>query len=386
MVAARIAGRGIVEAPGRTAYLALILTLATVAWITLSVLAAPFLPTRQSNPYARVAVAVNSASAGQPLPLRYVKRIESLPGVKAVVYSIVLAVVCRDNAPTASIQAFGGSSQAILDLPLWPEGSLQLDALQKRWLSDPMAVLVGAQTAKDCEWHDGRSISPRNFFTGRPIDIHIAGILPAQEDPIANIISIGHYDYLNRAMGMPEGSGSVREIVVLPNDPHEANMLAARIEEAFAHDDPPIEATTGATLQNALARYGQVQNVLGYVMLATFLCTALVLVSVLAHTVMQRRALMALMQVLGFSRGILLRAFALEGLLIVLIGAALGIGFGLLLLRLLPRGMSPFFGNFAVPAWAWSGLPVWLGALWIAALVVPSLTIARLRPIDMRTA
>lgn len=119
-------------------------------------------------------------------------------------------------------------------------------------------------------------------------------------------------------------------------------------------------------------------------MLAVFLCTALVLVSALAHATAQRRAQMALLQVLGFSRGVLFGGFTLEGLFIVLLGATLGVGVGLLVLHLLPRAMASWFGNFAIPAWTWWGLPLWLAALLAAALVIPSATIARLRPVDVR--
>lgn len=386
MIALRFAYSAVVAAPGRIFFLALILALATTAWITLTVLAAPFVPSRVSNSHARLTVAINSANAGQHLPLRYAKRIEKISGVAGVVYSIVLSVVCKDAAPAASIQAFGGSLSAILDLPVWPDRSPQLEALQANWISDPMAVLLGAQTATDCEWRAGMGIAPKDFFSGRPVDIHVAGILPVQEDPIANIISIGHYDYLERATDVPGGGGRLWEIIAYPRDGHDVNVLAARIEQAFAHDDPPIEASTGTTLQSGLARYGQAQYILGYVMLATFLCTALVLVSVLAHAITQRRSQMALLQVLGFWRGVLFLAFVVEGLFIVLFGSGLGVAASLLLLHVLPVDMAQFFGGFTIPAWTWWGLPIWLAVLLMAAMIVPSVIISRLAPIDVRTA
>jgi putative ABC transport system permease protein len=129
-----------------------------------------------------------------------------------------------------------------------------------------------------------------------------------------------------------------------------------------------------------------VQYVLGCVMIAVFLCAALVLISVFAHAVTQRRPQMALLQVLGFSRGVLLGSFALEGSFIMLVAAGMGIGIGLLTLHLLPAALGQFFGNFAIPAWTWWGLPIWLSALLAAALVAPSIVITRLRPVDVRAA
>ncbi|MBX3699712.1 MAG: hypothetical protein KF903_01725 [Dokdonella sp.] len=386
MIAMRFAARAIIDAPGRTSYLVLVLALATIAWITLSVLAAPFVPTRDAGNRMRVTLAVNNANSGQPLPLRYAKRIETIPGVNGVVYSTVLVVTCKDNAPAVSIQAFGGSLQGVLNIPIWPPASQELDSLQKKWLADPMAILVGARAAKDCGWRAGMGVSPRNFFTSRPIEMHVAGVLPQQEDPIGNIVSLGHYDYFNRAAAVPGRDDSVGEIIVYPRDLGDVNVVAARIEEALAHDDPPIQTNTESMLQNALARYGQAQYVLGYVMLATFLCAGLVLISVLAHAIAQRRAQMAIVQVLGFSRGVLLRAFVLENFFIVISGAGLGVACSLLLLHLLPAEMGLFFGNFTIPEWTWLGLPIWLAAVSIAALIVPAITIAALRPVDVRVA
>jgi ABC-type lipoprotein release transport system permease subunit len=251
-------------------------------------------------------------------------------------------------------------------------------------MADRLGVLIGLQVAKDCGWRPGMGVSPKNAFTGIPLELHIIGIRAPQQDPMEDTIAIGHYEYVNANVMDPSMRDKVWTIVAAAHSPRAAPALAAKIEAAFASDNPPVEVSTTTEVQNGLARYGQAQQVLGWVMLAVFLCAALVMVSVLAHTAAQRRAHMALLQALGFSRHVLWGGFMLAAVATVLVGAGIGTTTGLLVLRFLPRSLARWFGNFAVPTWTWWGLPVLLILLLAAALVIPTLAIVRLRPTDAR--
>jgi ABC-type antimicrobial peptide transport system permease subunit len=120
-------------------------------------------------------------------------------------------------------------------------------------------------------------------------------------------------------------------------------------------------------------------------MAAVLLCAASVLVSVLAHATVQRKSRFAVLQVLGFRRSTLFGAFMLELLVMVVLGALLGVG----LERLVAHGLAPttlgfLSGGVHVPAWGWWGLPVWIAMLAAAALAWPATLIARVRPADYR--
>lgn len=168
-------------------------------------------------------------------------------------------------------------------------------------------------------------------------------------------------------------------------DARESETVAARLEAAFAHDFPPINATANTTIQNAWARYGKVQQLLAFVMVAILLCAASVLVSVLAHAATQRKSKFALLQVLGFRRAMLLCAFALELLATVTLGALLGVGLERLVAHALQSTTIGFLsGGVHVPAWGWWGLPAGLVALILVALVWPAGQVMRVRPADYR--
>lgn len=379
-----LAVRALASEPCRPVYLVMTLALAIAAWLILGVLMAPFFPSAASGDrQARVVVAIEAASEGHDLPLRYARRLAVMEGVQHVVYSTIILVTCKDTASAISIQAFGGSREGILASPMWPPSSPELHDMQSRWFDDPMGVLLGPKTAADCQWQTGMGVSPANVFTRRPVAMNIAGIRPQDENPIANSIVFGHYEYFNRAALQEDGKDTVSDLAIYPEDPGRVHTLVAQIEDAFAHDDPPIIASADAVVQNALARFGVAQYVLGAVMLAVLLCTLLVMISVLAHAIAQRRASLALLLVLGFRHGTLWRAFVLEFLAITILAALVGIGVAMLLLNNLPDSMGLFFNGFRIPAWVWQGLPVILLFVAAVSLIAPITSISRLRTTDL---
>lgn len=374
--------RAIRARPGQAVRLVVVLAVAVAAWTALTALASPFVQPRVTADVG--GVLVHSASQGTQLPVKYAARIEAMPGARHVAYTNAIVVSCKDASDPVSINGFGGPGARVQALGLAGQSS-QADKQASAWMADPLGVLIGTQVASACGWREGMGVAPRNVFTGKPIELHVIGIRPPQKNPMADQIVLAHYDYINKVAPTITGHDKVGSIVVVGADPHAAPRLAAQIEEAFSHDNPPVEALTMSEFQNGLARFGQAQYVLGAVTVAVFLCAALVLTSVLAHAVAQRRPQMALLQVLGFSRITLWAGFALEALAIALVGAALGAAAGMLALRLLPREMTNMSSGLAVPAWTWWGLAIWLVVLLAAALAIPSLAVARLRPVDVRT-
>lgn len=257
----------------------------------------------------------------------------------------------------------------------------EVDALLiKRWQADPLGAVITRATASKCGWHAGQGVTPESLIGTGAIAMHIVGVVPG-----SGMLAYAHFDYINR-IGLLEGKNKVVNYFANAIHPRDNDILAARIEAAFAHDFPTLTATTNATNQNAWARFGKVQQLLAFVMAAVLLCVASVLVSALAHAAAQRRSTFAMLQVLGFRRATLFSAFALELLATIVLGVLLGIG----LAKLVGHELAlTYFGQISngvrVPPWAWWGLPAWLAALVVIALLWPAGLIARLRPADYRT-
>lgn len=354
---------------GQTAYLILTLTITTAAWLALAAVGAPY-----EGDAASARITIGSQSGATPLP--YARRLEAIPGAHDVFWYGIQVVHCTGTT-TVELNAFGGPGT---DTPLAkhkvPAATIQ------QWNADPLAAIVSQAAAFKCGWQVGQGVDPPSGMDGRgkQIALHIIGTFP-----VPFPVGFVHFDYINRAAPGIQGKDKVVTFFASATDPRDGEVLAARIEAAFAHDFPALNATTNTTVQNAWSRFGKVQQLLAFVMAAILLCAASVLVSVMAHAAAQRKSRFALLQVLGFQRVTLFGAFALELLAIVALGVLLGLGLEWLVAHeLAPTTVGFLTGGVHVPAWGWWGLPVWLAVLVAMALTWPVGLIARVRPADYR--
>lgn len=364
---------------GQAAYLIITLAITTAAWLCLAAVGAPYRSSTGSTSFG-ITIRNGSQNSGE-LPLHYANRIEAIRGARDVFWYGIQPVKCS-AATMLALYAFGGPAT---DKPLLKRKVPP--AMMRRWNADPLGVVISDAAAAKCGWRAGQGVDPPTVVldtsgpprNGKPLALHVIGTFPA---PFPQ--GLVHYDYVNRTAPGMQGKDKVVTFFASAADPRDDEALAARIEAAFAHDFPAVNATTNATEQNAWARFGKVQQLLAFVMVAILLCAASVLVSVLAHAAAQRKSKFALLQVLGFPRPALFGAFALELLAAVVLGALLGLGLEKLLATLVPNAIGFLSGGVHVPAWAWWGLPVWLAVLIAAALAWPASLIAKVRPADYR--
>lgn len=360
---------------GRITYLTLTLTITVAAWLVLSAMAEPFVDSGTSSSAHAGVTATNGSQTRAPLPLRYTRRILAVRGARNVAWFTLMLVSCG-HSTQVTLNAWGGPGAASrISTSQRPVSPIAIH----RWNADPLGILISTKTAADCGWRSGDAVQPPVALGTRPVLLHISGVFRGSND-----VAIAHYDYINR-IGSPFGKDTVLKYVASGGSARNDELLAARIEAEFAHDFPTVNATTNATVQNAWARFGKVQQLVAFVMTGILLCAASVLVSVLAHTASQRRPKLALLQVLGFRRGLLFGALVLEVLLILIAGALIGIGLGNLAVHLVaPTKTGLVLGGFVIPIWAYAWMPVWLFGLLAVALLWPAAVIARVRPADNR--
>jgi ABC-type lipoprotein release transport system permease subunit len=232
--------------------------------------------------------------------------------------------------------------------------------------------VIGEKLARQCGWSTGMHPSPHDGVTGRETEIHLVGTIRAAIDtPFADSIAIAHYEYLDR-LADESRRDRVAGIIVRPRDAVGAGVLAARIDEQFAHADPPTETQQSGDSESGLQRFGKVAIVLGWVMAATCACFALVMVSVMSHAAAERRAMSAMLRVLGFRRRFLLTCFAVEFGLLMVAGVAFGAVAGLAFVAWAAPWLDAVVGAFAVPRWVWLLLPPVFAATLLGGLLAPA--------------
>lgn len=360
--------------PARAAYLVLTLAVAVASWLGLTAILSPFL--RAESPDTAI-VSVGNARSGAPMPVRYAAQIALMPGVATLTYDNYLPVICKRPTVVATLNGGGGSGVAG---QLARYGITTEEA--KAWHSDLRGILVGATLASNCGWTSGLGVQPPDT-NDRPIDLHVIGVFHSDE-PYAEQIAIAHFDYLDR-LAEPAQRGRMFSVSVRATDAADAPSLAARIDAAFAHSDPPTHSAPNSTAENSLARFGKVQDLVAWVIGAIFVCAALVFATVMAHTAAERRATLAVLRVLGFERRFLLSLFACECVAVVVAGGVLGIVIGLVAIHLLAPSVSMVLGGFWPPRWAWACLPLLLLAWLALGMAFPIRAALTARPIDYQS-
>lgn len=356
----------------RCTYLVATLAVAVAAWLGLSALTASFVQVDA----AFSGILIQSVRQGDALPLRYAEQIESVPGALDVAWMNYLPVLCKQNV-AVTLNAWGGSGthRQLVDYGVTPTEETAFEG-------DPLGILVGEALAEQCGWRVGMSVQPPDGFWGNPVEVHIVGIFRSSKS-WGGQIALAHYEYLNRVLPT-EKRDRTQYVSVVAHDSAANSELARRIEIFFAASDPPVEALTDSTVQNGLARFGNVQALLFFVMAAMFACTALVLVSMWAHAAARQRVRMAVLQALGFTRDVLFAGFVLECVVVALLGVAVGAGLGLALIHALAPKVTPILGSFVPPTFAWTLLPAWVLPLLVIGMVIPAVITARVRPTDCR--
>lgn len=380
ILSALLAGGGSASGYRRAGYLILTIMVATAAWLMLSAMTVPF--TGEATQTHDSGVTIRNGNMGS-LPLRYARRVEGVQGVSNTRWMTYQLVECKQSPVVAVVLlGYGGPGTKYMFMHSF-KGKDSLDAAAiARWEADPIGAIITSQAANDCGWRVGQTVEPPELQGMRHVLMHIIGLVPNKRSG-----AFVHFKYVNE-LGSFLGKDQVSMITTQAKDVHENELLAARIQSEFEHDFPPVEATTNALEQNAWARFGKVQQVFGFVMAMILLCAASVLVSVLAHAASERRHTFALLQVLGFGRRTLLTAVLAEGTLIIVVGAALGTGLGLVIAHVL--GNSTFLGRLMAggglnpPAWAYLWMLAWLAGLLVVSLTAPMLRVAKVRPADYR--
>ncbi|MCD9008176.1 hypothetical protein LDO31_18435 [Luteimonas sp. XNQY3] len=364
------------EQPGRTAYLAGTLAVSVIAWLVLSTFAAPFLVNNAGSSMNAEINVSNARVSSSPYPLKHALEIANMPGVRGVSYHTLAGFRCSDGRSVVSINAYGGDLVPELVQERGADAAM-FDA----WSNTSNGLLVGQAIAAKCGLTPGMTLTPRDVLSGVETPVTVVGILPPSQSSFGDQAAFGHYSYINNIIP-EERRDLVMRVRVRGQESARLSELANEIETKFAGSDPPLQADTGSSTDSALARFGQIQSLLMLIMGAMLACATLVLVTVLAHAVSQRRSTMATLQTIGFGRAIQFQALALELFVIALLGAGAGVIAAYGLLKALAPATSWLLGSVAIPEWALLTLPVGVLGLMAISLAWPASTLSGLRPID----
>lgn len=305
-------------------------SLLTVTGVAVAMFLFIAVQTLQRSVHEATSVAANDTSlivfrkdrfcpATSRLPEHYADKIERMDGVASVVPQLIVVNNC-------------GASLDVITYRGIPRDHLQ--TLAENWV-----VVSGSLD----DWHDRsdaavlgeRLALRRGFEVGDSFDaagvtVNVAAIIQSTEAQDQNVAYVD-LQFLQQAALQAE-LGQVTQFAVRAADPSQSEDIATAIDETFRHDTEP---TTTSPEKAFVAQAGaDVVNLVSFTHYLGWGCLAAVLALIanaIVLSVQDRIREHAVLQTLGYRRGLIARLIVAEGLMLGVIGGVFGtIGAGVL--------------------------------------------------------
>jgi len=302
------------------------------------------------------------------LPQSYVDRIARIPGVESVVPVKIVVSNCRTSLDVVTFRGvpkdeFLRGMATRLELV---GGSLG------EWERRSDAALLGETLARR------RGLKVGDRFQAAGITVYVAGVIRSEQAQDQNVAYV-HLDFLQFAAGSRAG-GIVTQFNVKVTEPAQLEPVARAIDELFAADQEPTHTSPEKAFVARAA--ADVIEIVGFMRWLGWGCLAAVLALIanaIILAVQERVREHAILQTLGYSSGLLARLIVSEGLVISLLGGALGSGLALVVLA--RGGLALSVDGLSIPFAHGPLLFIYglttAGSLGIAAGLVPAWQAAR---------
>lgn len=324
-------------------------------------------------------VLIHKVSLIMPLPISYLNRLRSTPGVEAATHNTWFGGVYQD--PSNFFAQIAVEPEPFLKI--YPEYTLPPDQV-KAWLGDRQGAIVGADLARRFGWKIGDRIpigatiwQPRGG--GQTWEFNIAGIYDGEQG-VDKTQFFFRYDYLdeNRA----GGNGLVGWYVVKIADASQSQTMGATFDAMFENSDAETKTTTEKGFVEGFAnQVGDIGAIMIAILVAVLFTILLVAANTMAQAVRERTSEMAVLKTLGFSNISILSLVLGESVFICVLGGSLG----LLMAWLFVQGGDPTGGMLPIfvlqPRALAVGVALILG-MGLSAGLLPALSAMQLKITD----
>lgn len=316
----------------------------------------------------------------QPLPLRMLPQIESIPGVERVGWSQFFGGQYRDER--AGFPQFAVDPQRLRET--YPEWVMPDDAW-RAFISTQDGAIVGRNIANQYGWKVG-DIVPLNSFIwttadgGRLWEWRIVGIFDGRDTKWQDQTQLMYLNFGQFDEGRsPRAQGLAGVFVVRVGDPLDSARVSAEIDRRFANSADETKTQNEADFQlNFVKQFGDIGFIMNAISGAVFFTILILTGFTMSQAVRERIPELAVLKCLGFTDRTVLWLVLAEALLLCVLGALLGMALAQVITANLPPAFPPIEPDRRV--WLFV-----LGAVTVLATAVglpPALRAMRLRIVD----
>lgn len=318
----------------------------------------------------------NAVSFTQPLPIGYLPRIAALPGTGTVSHRTWFGGYFRE--PNNFIVTYAVDPATFFDV--YPNTGADPAAIA-RFRGRRDALLLGTAVAARFGLKVGDRVPlSSNVYAradgAKSWDFELVGLLPSAESQFQNTALI-HYAYLDTSRAFNQGK--VSQFLVTTEAGADPAAVIAANDRQFANSLTETATMTESQFNRAFAaQFADLSTIVALVTGAGFAAILMIAGSAMARAVRERRAEIATLAAIGFSRIDIARQLLGEAFLL----ASLGGGAGMLLAAGALGAIKASAGGqldhiaLAPSIWAAAALAVLLFALAVAA--APLALIARM--------
>jgi putative ABC transport system permease protein len=255
------------------------------------------------------------------LPLRYEREIAAVPGVAAVLPTLVFVNACRSNLDLVTLHGVEpGGLERLYDLEV-------LGGSVADWQARSDGALVGERLAQRRKLAVGARVRLGD------VDVYVSGIVRCDFAGVANLAFV-HLDQLALAR---KRQGAATEFLVKVAPDADAEQVARRIDEHFRTDQARTDTKSmQAFVAAAVAEVAQVVSFARWLGYLAVVVIALVLANTVHISAESRTGEMAVLETVGMTKGRLLSLVAAEGIALGLLGGVIGTAIVVTLLRVFP--------------------------------------------------
>lgn len=303
------------------------------------------------------------------LPVRYERDILEVPGVAAVLPTLVFINSCRSNLDLVTLH---GVTTADL------EKLYELEVLEGSvadWKARSDGALVGDRLA------ERRGIRAGQRVRLGEVDVHVAGIVRSDTAGVANLAFV-HLDLLSLAR---KRQGAATQFLVKLDPGADPETIAAAIDSHFHTDEARTDTKSmQAFVAAAVAEVSQLVEFARWLGYLAVLVVALVVANTVFISAESRIGEMGVLETVGMTKGRLMTLIASEGIGLGLLGGMLGTGLVVTLLVLWPVTLGVEGYGIDLAPGVQTVLHSLLAALTIGVLAsaAPAIAVAR-RPLHL---
>ena len=323
-------------------------------------------------------IVMNKTSFIQPLPLSYMDRLKTLPGVKEVTHSTWFGGIYQDER--------NFFPQFAIDVDTWRGMYKEFDISDDAWKTfaqDRQGAVAGQGLADRFGWKVGDRIPIKGAIFPGTWQFNLDAIYKGTRQADDTSQFWFHYDYLNESIDSASSWKNVAGwYIVRLSNPDDAVSIIDKIDAMFSNTSWQTKSATEKNFYADFAKQmGNIQLLIMSIGGVVFFTLLLITGNTMAIAVRERTAELAILKAIGYSNRFVLWYILAESVTIALLGGVIGIA----LAKAFTLGGDPTHGMLPL-----FYLPVGRMLLGIAAALavgavaglLPALSASRLRVVD----